>query len=128
MCKAITIIMFKEEGALIRRHPEYQLEHRLLLEQIDYAAGTVTIEGKTYPLLDTNFPTIDPKDPYRLTEQEQELMNTLIYSFTHSQLLQKHIRFFFTNGAMYKVVNNNILFHGCIPMLSLLVLPPYLLM
>lgn len=116
MCKAISIIMLKEEGALIRRHPEYHLEHRLLLEQVDFAQGTVEIDGVTYPLKDRNFPSIDPKDPYRLTEKEQELMDTLIYSFTHSAKLQKHIRFFFTHGAMYKVVNNNILYHGCIPM------------
>ncbi|MEE1377120.1 MAG: fructose-1,6-bisphosphatase [Oribacterium sp.] len=116
MCKAISIILFKEEGALIRRHPEYKLDHRMLLDKIDYEKGTVTIDGESYPLLDTNFPTIDPKDPYKMTEKEKELMNTLVYSFTHSQLLQKHIRFFFTNGAMYKVVNNNILYHGCIPM------------
>ncbi|WP_031549680.1 fructose-bisphosphatase class III [Oribacterium sp. FC2011] len=116
MCKAISIIMLKEEGLLIKRHPEYHLEHRLLLEKVDYAKGTVNIDGKVYPLKDKNFPTIDPKNPYKLTEREETLMKTLIYSFTHSQLLQKHIRFFFTNGSMYKVVNNNILYHGCIPM------------
>lgn len=116
MCKAISVIMLKEEGALIRRHPEYHLEHRLLLDHVDYEKGTVEIDGETYPLKDRNFPSIDPKDPYRLTEKEQELMDTLIYSFTHSAKLQKHIRFFFTHGAMYKVVNNNILYHGCIPM------------
>jgi len=116
MCKAISIIEFKEEGQLIRRHPEYELENRLLLDQIDYEKGTVELDGKTYALKDTNFPSIDPKNPYQLTAREQELMDTLIYSFTHSQLLQKHIRFFFTHGSMYKVVNNNLLFHGCIPM------------
>lgn len=116
MCKAISIILFKEEGKLIRRHPEYELEHRMLLHRIDFEKGTVEIDGKTYPLRDTNFPSIDPKDPYRLTEKEQELMDTLIYSFTHSRLLKKHIRFLFTNGAMYKVVNDNLLFHGCIPL------------
>ena len=116
MCKAISVIMLKEEGALIRRHPEYHLEHRLLLDHVDYEKGTVEIDGETYPLKDRNFPSIDPKDPYRLTEKEQELMDTLIYSFTHSAKLQKHIRFFFTHGAMYKVVNNNILYHDCIPM------------
>lgn len=116
MCKAISIIQLKEEGKLIHRHPEYMLEKRCLLDQIDYEQGTVVIDGKTYELRDKNFPSIDPKHPYELTEREQSLMNTLIYSFTHSQLLQKHIRFFFTHGSMYKVVNNNLLFHGCIPM------------
>ena len=116
MCKAISIIQLKEEGKLIHRHPEYALEKRCLLDQINYEQGTVVIDGKTYELKDKNFPSIDPKHPYELTEREQSLMNTLIYSFTHSQLLQKHIRFFFTHGSMYKVVNNNLLFHGCIPM------------
>lgn len=116
MCKAISIIMLKEEGKLIRRHPEYHLDHRLLLDKIDFERGTVEIEGEEYVLRDRNFPSIDPKDPYRLTEKEEELMETLIYSFTHSRLLKKHIHFFFTNGSMYKVVNNNILYHGCIPM------------
>ncbi len=116
MCKAISIIQLKEEGKLIHRHPEYALEKRCLLDQINYEQGTVLIDGKTYELKDKNFPSIDPKHPYELTEREQSLMNTLIYSFTHSQLLQKHIRFFFTHGSMYKVVNNNLLFHGCIPM------------
>lgn len=116
MCKAISIILFKLEGQLIMRHPEYELDERMLLNRIDYERGTVEIDGKVYELRDTNFPSIDPKDPYRLTEREQELMDILIYSFTHSRLLKKHIRFLFTNGAMYKVVNNNLLFHGCIPM------------
>ncbi len=116
MCKAITILMLKAEGQLIQRHPEYGLNHRLLLDKMDMKKGTVNIEGKEYPMLDTNFPSIDPKDPYRFTEQEQQLLDTLIYSFTHSEKLKKHIHFFFTNGAMYKVVNNNILYHGCIPM------------
>lgn len=116
MCKAITVIMLKEEGKLIRRHPEYHLEHRLLLEHIDFKAGTVLVDGKTYPMKDCNFPSVDPENPYALTAEEHSLMETLIYSFTHSQRLKKHIDFLFTNGSMYKVVNNNILYHGCIPM------------
>ena len=116
MCKAITVIMLKEEGKLIRRHPEYHLEHRLLLEHIDFKAGTVLVDGKTHPMKDCNFPSVDPENPYALTAEEHSLMETLIYSFTHSQRLKKHIDFLFTNGSMYKVVNNNILYHGCIPM------------
>lgn len=116
MCKAISIIMFKEEGQLIRRHPEYELGSRIFLDKIDYKNGTVEIDGNTYPLLDRNFPSIDPADPYALTPREQQLMDVLVYSFTHSEKLQKHIRFFFTNGSMYKISNNNLLFHGCIPM------------
>lgn len=116
MCKAITVIMLKEEGKLIHRHPEFGLLERSLLEKIDYKAGTVEIEGKTYTLRDSHFPTIDPQDPLRLTEGEEKLMEILVYSFTHSQLLKKHISFLFTNGSMYKVVNGNLLYHGCIPL------------
>ncbi len=116
MCKAITIIMLKMEGQLIKRHPEYHLEHRLLLDKIDYDKGTVEIDGKHYELKDKNFPSIQKEDPYALTPGEQQLMETLIYSFTHSRLLKKHINFLFTNGSMYKIVNNNLLYHGCIPM------------
>lgn len=116
MCKAISIIMLKEEGALIKRHPEYHLEDRLLLNHINFEKGTVEIDGKEYPMKDMHFPSIDPKDPYKLTESEQKLMDTLVYSFTHSQLLKKHIYFLFTNGSMYRIVNNNLLYHGCIPM------------
>jgi len=116
MCKAITIILFKVEGQLIRRHPEYHMDHRLLLDKIDYDNGTVVIDGKTYPMKDTHFPSVDPGDPYTLTEKEQGLMDTLIYSFRHSHLLQKHIRFLYTNGEMYTIRNNNLLFHGCVPL------------
>lgn len=116
MCKAITIIMLKLEGQMIGRHPEYHLDSRLLLNAIDYDKKTVTINGVTYPLKDGHFPTIDPAHPYALTEEESSLMDSLVYSFTHSDVLKKHIEFFFTNGSMYKVINGNLLFHGCIPM------------
>ncbi|MCR5640113.1 MAG: fructose-1,6-bisphosphatase [Lachnospiraceae bacterium] len=116
MYKAITIIGLKLEGQLIQRHPEYELDDRLLLHQIDYDKGTITIHGKDYPLKDHNFPTIDPQNPYALTKREQELVNILTASFTHSKLLQDHIRFIYSHGGMYKVCNNNLLFHGCIPM------------
>ncbi len=116
MCKAISIIQLKLEGQLIKRHPEYQLGERLLLEKIDYGKGELILSGKSYKLNDTNFPTIDPKDPYRLTEAEEELMRTLKFSFMHSQLLISHVQFLYSHGAMYRVVNNNLLYHGCIPM------------
>ncbi len=76
----------------------------------------MTIAGVTYPLKDGHFPTIDPAHPYALTPEESSLMDSLVYSFTHSDVLKKHIEFFFTNGSMYKVINGNLLFHGCIPM------------
>ena len=116
MCKTISVIMWKEEGQLIRRHPEYGLEHRMLLHKMDLEKKVVEVEGKIYPLRDCFFPTIDWTDPYALSKKEKELMDTLVYSFTHSKILKKHMDFFFTHGSMYKIVNHNILYHGCIPM------------
>ncbi len=116
MCKAITIIELKLEGQLIKRHPEYNLDNRLFLDKIDYEKGTIDVNGKTYPLRDTNFPTIDPADPYSLTTEEQGLVSALRYSFLHSSRLHKHMRFIYSHGSMYKICNNNLLFHGCIPM------------
>ncbi len=116
MCKAISIIQLKLEGQLIKKHPEYGLEDRLLLDKINYQKGEIKLEGQVYKLNDYNFPTIDPKDPYKLTEGEEELMRTLRLSFVHSQLLIKHVKFLYSHGAMYRSVNNNLLYHGCIPM------------
>ncbi|MCC8126748.1 MAG: fructose-1,6-bisphosphatase [Clostridiales bacterium] len=116
MHKAIAVIQFKVEGQIIRRHPEYEMDDRLLLEHVDYDAGIVTIGGKEYPMLDTAFPTIDPQCPLKLTAEEEELLHTLVLSFRHSVLLHKHIRFLYSNGAMYKCYNGNLMYHGCIPM------------
>lgn len=116
ICKAISVIEFKVESQLIRRHPEYHMKDRLLLEKINWKKGTVRIDGKNYPLKDTYFPTIDPEDPTRLSKEEQDLMDTLISSFRHATRLQKHIQFVFSHGSMYLVRNNNLLFHGCVPM------------
>ncbi len=116
MCKAISIIQLKLEGQLIKKHPEYGLESRLLLDKIDYKKGEVRIDGKSYKMADTNFPTIDPEDPYKLSEGEETLMRTLRLSFIHSQVLIKHIQFLYSHGSIYKIVNGNLLYHGCIPM------------
>ncbi|MBO4458335.1 MAG: fructose-1,6-bisphosphatase [Butyrivibrio sp.] len=116
MCKAISIIQLKLEGKLIQRHPEYGLEDRLLLHGIDYEKGEIEIAGKKYELSDTNFPTINPKAPYELSAGEEELMHTLQLSFMHSKLLRRHVQFLYSHGAMYRTINNNLLFHGCIPM------------
>lgn len=116
MHKAIAIIQFKVEGQIIKRHPEYEMEERLLLEAVDYEAGTVKIKNKVHPMRDMQFPTVDPKDPYRLTQEEEELLHTLVMSFRHSERLNKHIRFIHSKGAMYKCCNGNLLYHGCIPM------------
>lgn len=116
MHKAIAICQFKVEGQRIMAHPEYHLENRLLLDKINWENGTIEIEGTTYELRDTNFPTVDPKDPYKLTEEEEEVMNSLEASILNSEKLQKHIRFLYSHGALYKRINGNLLYHGCIPM------------
>ena len=116
MYKAITIILFKLEGQKILRRPEFGMNDRLLLDKIDYKNQTIVIDGKTYYLEDCDFPTIDPADPYKLTEEEQHVIDQLTDSFRHSEKLQKHIRFLFTKGGLYKVHNGNLLYHGCIPM------------
>lgn len=116
MHKAIAVIQFKVEGQIIKRHPEYVMEDRILLTAVDYARGCVTVEGIEYPMLDGNFPTIDPADPLKLTKEEEELLHTLLLSFRHSSLLHKHIKFLYSNGSMYKCCNSNLLYHGCIPM------------
>ena len=116
MYKAITIILFKLEGQKLMRRPEFGMADRLLLQNIDYDKGTIDLDGKTYPLTDWDFPTVDPRDPYRLTEEENHVISQLTDSFRHSEKLQKHIRFLYTQGGLYKVTNGNLLFHGCIPM------------
>jgi fructose-1,6-bisphosphatase-3 len=116
MHKAISIIQFKLEGRCIEAHPEYEMADRLLLDKIDHAAGTVRIGDRTHPMRDAFLPTVDPASPYALTDGERELMNTLKASFLKSEKLQEHIRFLFSHGSMYKIVNGNLLYHGCIPM------------
>ncbi|KGN83521.1 MULTISPECIES: fructose-bisphosphatase class III [unclassified Porphyromonas] len=117
MHKAIAIIQFKLEADIIARHPEYHMEGRNLLHLINKEAGTITLpDGKTYPLLDSNFPTIDPADPYKLTEGEADVVQRLMYSFQHSEKLRAHIRFMYKKGGMYLAFNRNLLFHASIPM------------
>jgi len=116
MHKAIAIMQFKVEGQRIKAHPEYKMEKRLLLDKIDFEKGTVEIEGKEWTLCDTNFPTIDPNNPYGLSKDEEKVLKSLEASILNSEKLQSHIRFLFTHGALYKKVNGNLLYHGCIPM------------
>ena len=116
MHKAIAVIQFKVEGAMIKRHPEYEMDNRVLLSNVDFEKGTVVIDGKTFPMLDMNFPTVDPKNPLELSRGEKELLRTLQASFKHGELLHKHIRFLYSHGAIYKCYNSNLLYHGCIPM------------
>ena len=94
------------------RYPEYGQDDRLMLHRINYEKGTIDYFGTEYPLKDTNFPTVDPQDPYKLSEGEETLMETLTYSFLHSKRLQKHMRYIYSHGSMYKVCNNNLLFQG----------------
>ena len=114
MHKAISIIQFKLEGQIIKRRPHYEMQSRLLFHEIDYEKGCINIDGKEYKLNDTNFPTIDPTDPYKLTEDERELINRLKSSFANSEKLQKHVRFLYSKGSMYLKYNSNLLYHGCI--------------
>lgn len=116
MHKAISIIQFKLEGEVINRRPEFDMNHRLLLDKINYNEGTINLKGKIYKLKDTYFPTIDPKNPYKLTKSEEILVEKLISSFKGSEKLQKHVSFLFSKGSIYLKANSNLLFHGCIPL------------
>ncbi len=116
MYKAITMILFKLEGQKILRHPEYGMEDRLLLDKINYETKTLRIGDRDYPMLDCDFPTVDPADPYALTEEETHVIEALTDAFHHSEKLQRHIRFLYSKGGLYKIHNGNLLFHGCIPM------------
>ncbi|MBO7253231.1 MAG: fructose-1,6-bisphosphatase [Oscillospiraceae bacterium] len=116
MYKAITIILFKLEGQKLLRRPEFGMSDRLLLDKIDYKNKTITVGDKVYPLLDCDFPTVDPEDPYKLTDDEKIVITQLTDSFRNSEKLQKHTRFLYSKGGLYKVINGNLLFHGCIPM------------
>lgn len=118
MHKAISIIQFKLESQLIKAHPEYQMSGRLLLEAVDPHRGSVTVDGVVYFLNDTLFPTVDWCDPSMLSPQEQAVMEQLRISFLHSEKLQAHIKFLFKKGTMYKIYNDNLLYHGCIPLLE----------
>lgn len=114
--KAISVLQFKLEGQIIKRRPDFKMEDRLLLDKIDYDKKTVVIYGKEYPMLDTEFPTIDPADPYRLTEEEEQVVDRLKGAFRHCEKLQRHVKFLFSKGGLYKVHNSNLLYHGCVPM------------
>ncbi len=114
--KAISIIQFKVEGQIIQRQKGFHLDSRALLHRIDYEKGTITLEGKEYKLLDTNFPTVDPSNPYGLTAEEEEIMERLERAFIGCEKLQQHMRFLLAKGGLYKVYNNNLLYHGCVPL------------
>ena len=116
MHKAVSVLQFKLEAEIIRRHPEYEMDDRLLLDKIDYKKGICTIGGKHYTMRECHFPTIDPADPYRLSVEESEVIDRLAHSFIASEKLQRHIRHLLDNGSMYLVYNGNLLFHASVPM------------
>lgn len=116
MHKAIFVIQMKLEHDLIARHPEWGMADRNLLHLIDREKGTVTIDGNDYPMPDVNFPTVDPEKPYILTEEEQQLVTQLTHAFRVSEKLRRHIDIMLQHGAMYSVVNSNLLFHASIPL------------
>lgn len=116
MHKAISIIQFKLEGQTILRHPEYQMQDRLFLDKIDYQTGIVTVNGEQYPITDRFLPTIDPNNPYALSQEEYELMEQLARSFRKSEKMQKHLRMLYQHGGLYLVRNSFLLYHAAIPL------------
>ncbi|MDR2163377.1 MAG: fructose-1,6-bisphosphatase [Clostridiales Family XIII bacterium] len=117
MNKAIAVMQFKLEGSLIKRHPEYRMEGRLLLDKVDAAKGVLRLaDGREIPMKDSNLPTVDPADPFALSRGEQSVMDALSESFLQNGKLQEHMRFIFEHGAMYRIANGMLLYHGCIPM------------
>lgn len=114
MQKAISIIQFKLEGQIIQRRPHYKMEDRLLLDKVDVEQGYVLIDDKECKLIDNNFPTLDPADPYTLSPREQQVMTRIKQSFLNSEKLQQHTRFLFANGSIYLTHNGHLLYHGCI--------------
>lgn len=116
MHKAISIIQFKLEAAMIAKHPEWKMDDRRLLEFIDFDRRAFVRDGKEYEMLDFNFPTIDPADPYALTTEEKELVGKLHHSFIISSRLKKHIKTIFSHGCMFGVFNSNLLFHASMPL------------
>lgn len=116
MHKAITVMQFKIEGQMIQRHPEYEMENRLLLDKMNLEEGFVVIGGEKYPLNDTCFPTLNKENPYALTDDEADVMQQLRMSFRNSEKLQKHMRLLYRKGSLYLVLNNNLMYHASIPM------------
>ncbi len=116
MHKAIAVMQFKAEAALIRRNPQFDMESRILLDKINYQDATVSIDGKAYPLRDTDFPTVNENDPLAFTHEEKEVLTYLKNAFLKSEKLQRHVDFLFEQGDLYKVYNGNLLLHGCVPL------------
>lgn len=116
MHKAISVIQFKVEAAMIKRHPEWHMDDRILLNCIDYDKGTCRINGVNYEMKSCCFPTVSPDNPCELTPEERMLMDGLRYSFTINEKLHKHIRLLLTHGSLYTIINDNLLFHASVPL------------
>ena len=116
MHKAVTVMMLKLEAQVIARNPDFDLQGRDFLNHIDFAAGTVDYHGTVYPLLDCDFPTVDPAAPTVLTAEEAHVIAELVRSFAESERLQRHVQFLYAHGAFYKICNGNLLYHGAVPM------------
>ncbi len=116
LIKAINVLLFKLEGQIIARHPEFDMEDRLLLDKIDVDRGAVSIAGTEHALNTRDFPTLDSAHPYRLTEDEQRIVDKLVYEFTSDDRLSRHVEFLYSHGSIYLARNGNLLFHGCVPM------------
>lgn len=116
MQKAVAIMQFKLEGQLLERHPEYKMDDRNVLKKVDWETMEYVDNGRRYPMVDTNFPTVDPKDPLKLNPDEEELLRGINASFLHSERLQRHITYLFNHGSTYLARNGNLLYHACIPM------------
>lgn len=114
--KAISIIQFKLENQVIKRNPDFHLDDRCLLDKIDFKTNMIKVDGKVYDLVDSNFPTINPKKPFELNAEEIHVMEHLTQLFLHNEMLQKHARYLIRNGSMYLVYNNNLLFHAAVPL------------
>ena len=116
MHKAIAVIQFKVEAQIISKHPEWKMEGRKLFEHIDYKKGTIEIDGKECEMTSCHFPTIDPKNPSELSEEEMALMKKLHHSFSVCEKLHKHIKVMLQHGCMYAIFNNSLLFHASCPL------------
>ena len=114
--KAISVMLLKLEGAILLRHPEYEMEDRLLWGKMDLEAGCVVVDGRCFELTDTDFPTWDSERPYELSPEEKQVVEELKTAFLNSSRLQRHIRFLYDRGSMYRIFNGNLLYHGCIPL------------
>ena len=116
MHKAIAVMQFKVEAQIFHKHPEWGMEDRDLLSNIDFTDKTCTIDGKVYQMSSCNFPTVRPESPNKLTPEEEELMARLHRSFTTNEKLRSHIKLILSHGCMYSIINHNLLFHASCPL------------